>query len=347
MQPTTHSNLFTADTPVLGTSAPSGPSRWATLTSQDLLSLRVLDPNWLIEERLPSVGTSLLVGHPDAKPSGIGRQIALATARGEPWLDFSTRGERVLYVHPAAELERLKSDFAESGLRPDDNIHFLGARPRGALMARICEHAEGLRPGLIVLEGFVALVRSDRPTEVWPCLPALAELRRLAVHTRSHIMMVQETPADLGRALNPLLEQDEHIDTVLVLHRLHSRRLLTSIQRYGEDIAIELPGDGTSGPSVPELPDPAVHSELADQIVAYLKLRAAMVSEEEVCNQLDEGDPREIVNTLRALHGAGHLVRTGKGTLRSPFRYTGFEVVSSPNSWLRRVRTWASPIPRR
>ncbi len=347
MEPTTNFDLSGYDTLILGTGALVEPPGWAPLTSRDLLSPDLRDPSWLIEGRLPSVGTSLLVGHPGAKPSAIGHQIALCTARGDAWLEFATRRERVLYVYPGSELAHLKSSFAESGLRPTDNIHFLGSRRRGALMARICEHAEGLRPGLIVLDGLVSLVRSDRPSEVWPCLAALAELSQLAAHTRSHILMVQETPADLGRALNPLLEQDEpHIDTILVLHRFRSGRRLSSIQRQGEDVAIEMPAEESPEPPAPKIPEPEVRTELADQIAAYLKLRAAMVSEEEVCNQLDERDPCEIGRTLRALHVAGHLIRTGKGTLRSPFRYTGFEMVSSPNSWPRRVRTWA-PIPRR
>ena len=56
------------------------------------------------------------------------------------------------------------------------------------------------------------------------------------------------------------------------------------------------------------------------------------------------GDYLDSVGALRARHAAGHLIRIGKGTLRTPFRYTGFDVASSPNSWLRRVRTWATPI---
>ena len=208
MQPTPNFDLFGDDTLTFGVSPLVETSTWTPLTSRDLLSPELRDPNWLIEERLPSVGTSLLVGHPGAHPSSVARELALATARGESWLDFKTRAERVLYVYPGDELARLKTGFAESGLCPSDNIRFLGARSRGALMARICEQAEGLRPGLIVLDGLVSLVRNDRPGEVWPCLPALEELQQLAIHTRSHILMVQETPADLGRALNPLLERD-------------------------------------------------------------------------------------------------------------------------------------------
>ena len=350
MQPTPNFDPFADDTLTFGVEPLVETSTWTPLTSRGLLSPELRDPNWLIEERLPSVGSSLLVGHPGARPSTVARQIALATARGEAWLDFKTRAERVLYVYPGDELDRLKTGFAESGLRPSDNVRFLGARSRGALMARICEQAEGLRPGLIVLDGLVSLVRKDRPGEVWPCLPAVEELQQLANHTRSHILMVQETPADLGRALNPLLERAEPlVDSILVLHRLHSGRLLTSIQRHGEDIAIELPSEReepllTALPAPEAKADPAVGSELADQIVDYLKLRAAMVSEEEVCNQLDDRDANAIVCSLRALHAAGHLIRIGKGTLRTPFRYTGFDVVSSPNSWLRRVRTWATPI---
>jgi Mrp family chromosome partitioning ATPase len=46
--------------------------------------------NWLVDGLLPTGGLSVLVGKPKAGKSTLARALAVAVARGEPWLGRAT-----------------------------------------------------------------------------------------------------------------------------------------------------------------------------------------------------------------------------------------------------------------
>ena len=57
------------------------------------------DPSdWLVEERLPPRGTSMLIGAPQTGKTELARDLAISVSRGVPWLGCSTERGSVLYV---------------------------------------------------------------------------------------------------------------------------------------------------------------------------------------------------------------------------------------------------------
>jgi hypothetical protein len=296
---------------------------------------------WLVDGRLPRVGTSLLIGHRRSGKSTLARDLALSIARGAPWLGFDTRRGRALYVHASKDLRQVCAAFVAGGLRSDDEVHMLAAQPVGDLLSQVRERAQSLRPSLIVLDGVKPLLRPHEPESAWPGAGALAQLAWIAMYTRSHVLLVHELSGSSDQDMKPLLRGDDGVDTVLVLHRAGAHRFVGSIQRHGHDLLepVQVPHAPSFGSARRTLRDPQV----AERLLSYLRFRSSLVSDHEICGDLSDEDPTTLRRVLEGLRQSGRLIRTGSGGEGDPYRYTGFDrvVSSSDNGWLRRVRPWA------
>lgn len=214
---------------------------------------------WLVEGRLPCGGTSMLVGEPGAGKSALARDLALAVARGRPWLDFRTRQGPVLYVHLEGDRLNLRAAFAKLGLAPQDALHFVHSLQMSELRERIRERAKSLEPVLIVIDGLLRLLHAEELNDAGAQSSALDRILDLSHETRSHVLLVHDLAGPLAHEMGQLLGSTRNtLDTIFMLSRVRDERLLRSIQQQGRAVLtpIRVPNHEPPPPSVPRRASP-------------------------------------------------------------------------------------------
>jgi hypothetical protein len=300
---------------------------------QDLLSEPDEVTRWLVEERLPAGGISLLAGKPKSGKSTLARCLAFAVARGEPLLGFRTYQGKVFYLALEEKRAEVRSHFKALGATPEDPLFwFIAPSPQDGL-AQLREAVERERPALIIIDPLLKLVRVKDANDYAVVLKALEPLLSLARDTGAHVLAVHHLGKGDRQGGDSILGSTAifgTVDTALLLKRTEHYRALSSIQRYGEDLDdITLVLDPhsrmvTAGPSRQEM----VESQAQTEILEMLKGKSAPAEEAEI-HEAVEGRRGVKVRALRKLVETGKVIRSGEGKRGNPFRYTLPTVSSS------------------
>jgi hypothetical protein len=147
----------------------------------DLLAEPHEEVGWTVEDLLPSGGISLLGAKPKVGKSTTARCLALAVARGEPFLGRKTAQGPVVYLALEEKRAEVAKHFRRQGANGDDPIQVhVGMAPDealDALTAAVREHA----PALVVVDPPLKLVHvrnANDYAEVTRALKPLIELAR-------------------------------------------------------------------------------------------------------------------------------------------------------------------------
>jgi len=296
-------------------------------------------PPWLVEDRLPAGGLSLLAGKPKAGKSTLARCLALKVARGEPWLGFATLRGPVFYLALEEKREEVREHFRALGATSADPIYVLSTAAPADALARLRVEILRRRPVLIIVDPLFKFIRVPAKSgDDYATMTALLEpLLRLARETGAHVLAVHHLgkgARDDGDAILGSTAIFAAVDTALLLKRSERYRTLSSIQRYGgdlEEITLGLDSetrDVTAGPPRQE----AEEAEAARLILAALEGASEPLTEPELLAEV-EARTRATRGALRALVKSGKVTRTGRGTKGDPFRYA---ITGNENAWRER-----------
>ena len=309
------------------TKEPTADDGGLTLTSlRDLLREPEEAVPWLVEGRLPAGGLSLLAGKPKAGKSTVARCLALAVARGEPWLGFKATLGPVIYLALEEKRAEVRRHFAAMGARdPDPVFVMVGSSPADGL-ARLRVEAERRRPVLIIVDPILRMVRVKDANDYATMTAALEPLLALARETGAHVLLVHHAGkgerADVDAALGSTAIAGAP-DTILVLKRSERYRTLSTVQRYGEDLeemTLTLDPDTRAvGPGVSR--QEAEKGEAERAILDYLARQSQPVDEPAIMEAVEGGKTKVKRAALRALVDRGSVARTGAGKNGDPHRY--------------------------
>jgi predicted ATP-dependent serine protease len=251
----------------------------------DLLAEPEEKVSWVIEGRLPTGGLSLLAGKPKAGKSTLARCLALAVARGEPWLGFPSQQGLVLYLALEEKRTEVRLHFSAMGATADDPVEvFIAPSPQDGL-AQLRQVAEERRPVLIIVDPLIKLVRVRDGNDYPEVTRALEPLLTLARQTGAHVLAVHHLGKGERAGGDAILGSTAFfaaVDTALLLKRGDRYRTLASIQRYGEDLeetVLTLDPKTrwvTAGPSRQEADEAA----MGKAILEFLRDQPAPVKEE-------------------------------------------------------------------
>ena len=131
-----------------------------SLTSlRDLLSEPEEKVSWLFADKLPAGGISVLSAKPKIGKSTLARCLALAVARGEPFLGCETTQGAVIYLALEEKRSEVRRHFADLGATGEEPIHIhCAAAPKDA-MPELCKLARELKPALIIIDPLFKFVR--------------------------------------------------------------------------------------------------------------------------------------------------------------------------------------------
>jgi hypothetical protein len=156
----------------------------------DLLAEPDEQTDWLVENRLPAGGLSLLGGKPKAGKSTLARDLALRIARGDAWLGFPTHQGSVFYLALEEKRTEVKKHFATMGATPADPISvFVAPSPADGLQQlRLATDRE--RPAFIIIDPLFRFVRVKDANDYATMSASLEPLLILARETGAHVMVV-------------------------------------------------------------------------------------------------------------------------------------------------------------
>jgi hypothetical protein len=199
-----------------------------------------LGVEYAVEGLLPLGGTAVLAGRPKGGKSTLALSLALAVARGEPFLGRGTRKGPVLYLALEGAPRGWTALLRKLGVTEGDDLLICIGRAPEAAIAWLSEEIEKHRPVLVILDTMQRLLRVKDGNDYATgsnATDAVIELARLA--NASLVMLHHSGKTQRAEIVDEVMGSTAWaaaVDTVLVLRRSERCRTLASEQRFGENL---------------------------------------------------------------------------------------------------------------
>lgn len=307
--------------------APGSADDFHFVSLSDLLRRPPVEHRWLVKNRLPIGGLSVFAGKPKAGKSTTARALALAVARGEPWLGHEVTQGPVLYIAPEEKADEVRLHFAAMGAHEDENLplYLHTSRTPTDALTKLRRAVERVKPVLIMVDTLARVMHVKDLNDYAQVTAALAPFMDLARETGAHLMVLHHLGKGDRVGADAVLGSTAirgAVDTTLMLKRTEDRRVLSTEQRYGPDLpetVLTMDPDTrmvTAGPLRRE----ADEADAKTAILAFLADQTAPASEQTILDGT-EGDTGIRRRALRALVAAGKVERTGAGKKGDAYHY--------------------------
>jgi len=282
--------------------------------------------SYIVQDRLPAGGFSILAGKPKAGKSTLARCLALAVARGEPFLGWVTAQGPVIYLALEEKRSEVRAHFRAMGAGGDEPIFTHAAQaPQDGVLA-LEEIVNEHKPALIIVDPLLKLARVRSEKEYAEVSAALEPLLNLARESGAHLLAVYHSPkADRADLIDSILGTTAFgaaVDTLLVLKRTKEYRTLATVQRYGSDLpetVLEFDSERRTTSLGAEKGE-AEQERIGEAILEYLSGAGEAKPEAEIDKEV-EGKTTHKRAALRELVKAAKVGRSGKGKSGDPYRY--------------------------
>ncbi len=304
----------------------SNPDGFACMSMGELLTMNHEGVTWVVDDMLSTGGCSLLVAKPKAGKSTLARCLALAIARGDPWLGRTVQQGAVLYVALEEQAGAVAEHFRTMGAGEDDPIisHVGPAplNPTDSLVALVEER----RPALVIVDPVFRLLSVEDGNNYAEMMKALAPVIDLARATGCHVMAVhhaRKSRADPGDEALGSTALFGSFDCLLSLKRNDDdSRTLTTRQRAGQDMpetVLEL--DSQSGRITASMTKAeAAIASTRTAIVEHLRSADGAQTADDIADAIGQRK-QSISACLRSMTESRDIVRNGEGRRGSPYRY--------------------------
>ncbi|OWY71576.1 hypothetical protein B7486_07765 [cyanobacterium TDX16] len=302
-------------------------------TLDDLLLEPDEDIPFVVQDLLPTGGSSILAGEPKAGKSTLARTLILSVATGHDFCGRTVVKGPVIYLaleDKRAEVQRqLKSMRGAWNGDCEPILIHVGPAPTDPsegielLEAAIREH----KPVLVVIDVLHRFTRIGQTNDYGEVSTAMEKVNDLSRRTNCHIMALHHVGKSREKSgIDRILGSTAFagaVDSALFYTRSSkARQLEASHLRYGTELpktCMKL--DRESGLVLPDgLVAERKDEGLKDQILGVLGKQATM-TQDEVRTALG-GDTAETSRVLRRLVAADDVVRSGKGVKGDPHKYS-------------------------
>jgi hypothetical protein len=316
-----------------GAPAGSGGAAWAPPSRLlefrplgEMLAEPEVETEWLVEELLPRSGISALVAKPKVGKSTFSRALALAVARGEPFLGHEARQDLVFYLALEDKPSQVTRHFRAMGASGEEPVRiFAGIAPQDAV-AQLVGAARLERPDLIIVDTLQRLARVRDLNDYSGVTLAIEPLLQIARETGAHLLFThhgkKNSNGEVGDSILGSTAIFGSVDTALFLRRTESHRLLSTRQRYGADLeesVVEL-DPTTRRPRLAGSKLEVDEAAAAQAIVNYLGNAPERVAEAGI-EEAVEVKTAVLRRALRGLVERGRVLRQGRGRKGDPFLY--------------------------
>lgn len=321
------------------------------------------DPvRWIVEGLLPAGGMSIFASKPKAGKSTTARALALAVARGVPFLGRPTESGPVLYLGLEDPRRITRGHFQTLGATKDDDLFVhTGKRPTEALLwlkTMLEEHD----PVLVIVDTQQRMTGISDLNDYAKVTAALEPIMDLVRDRRAHLMLLHHCGKGDRVGFDAVLGSigfQGTVDVILLLQRKPDHtRTLASLQRMGDDLPESILV--LDARCEPQLGPPKAEYELAqlgDKILAFLDTQTDPAPRVQVLEAI-EAQATSKVRALQHLVADGKVTKTGTGRKGDPFlfcrsRYTpgtaerNVEIGTLPSNGAAYAVPEKPPIPNR
>ena len=291
----------------------------------DLLATPDPEVQWLVESRLPAVGSSVLGGGKAVGKSVLARTLAAAVADGRPWLGWDTAPGTVLYIAHEDGLLTVKRHFQALAVNHADRLHVVLERePTGReRYRRLCKRGSDQAVALDRRHD-VQVRRHPDANEYAPTVAALSPYVDLARAKGFHILFTHHSRKSGGTHGTELLGSvgiTAAADTVLSLSVENDRRIVYGFGRDGVEIektVVRLDDDGRA--QAFETKRAADTREVGRDILEFVEAESAPVTRAQIREGVG-GRTASVSAALRDLVTDNGLGKEGTGKAGDPVRY--------------------------
>jgi hypothetical protein len=309
-----------------GNTCSSGSNGFARTSLEDLLAEPEEETEWLVEDRLPMGGVSLLVAKPKVGKSTLARSLAVAVAQGTPFLGWETVQGGVFYLALEEKRSEVSKHFIAMGATGKEPIWISDERAPEDAAARLQATIESESLVLIIIDTFQRFSQVKDLNDYAEVTLALDPILQIARAKRVHVLLLHHgkkaggaSPGDETLGSTAIFGT---VDTLLRLQRRGERRFLSTQQRYGpslEETILELDPQ-TRTPALRSSVRASARTEIAGRIEEVLRASTGPLTEKELRSRM-QGNHKLKGTVLRDLVKEGRVMRTGKGGKSDPYRY--------------------------
>ena len=214
------------------------------MSMKELLHLPPDPTRWLWDQTLPAAGASVLVSKPKIGKSTFAANLALAIARGLPFLGRNTQQSPVAYLSLDASLPEMIEAFRPFGPRETDPIFIhAGAAPKEAV-ADIMQWVKANKARFIIVDIMQRLFRFQNVNDYSEVSNGLEPLTEAAREQNCHVMFLHHAKKDVGddldsaigsTAIRRLAYSYLHLKTACRFGAAHSSKRPARRQEYPRD----------------------------------------------------------------------------------------------------------------
>jgi hypothetical protein len=273
------------------------------------------------------VGTvSIVVAKPKIGKSTLARNLALAVARGEPFLGFKVIKGEVIYFAFEERAQVLQADWRAMGASENGNEElYVHAAPNPVEgLVRLTELVKERKPALVVIDSLFRFTKIKDEKAYAETYNALGPLIDLARETDTHVMLTHHSsklpktdPIDSPLGSTALAAV---VATLISIARSGKYRTICTVQRIGEAMpeAVLLFDKATRCLTLGGNMDAVEQHDAEQRILEFLDGREPQTQAQ--IKEGVEGATKVVWAALTALVKDGRVLRTGEG-VRGKFFY--------------------------
>jgi hypothetical protein len=277
---------------------------------------------WVVQDLLPTEGISIVVAKPKVGKSTEARNLAIAVARGNSYLDRPTTQGPVLYLALEEKKAEVRRHFQQMGVKDESIYIHVGPAPEDPI-PQLEKLIEDHKPILVVIDPLFLLLRVKDLSNYTEVNNILEPLRYLAREGGCHILTTHHrTKMDQsgGDGILGSTAIFGAVDTAIMMSCRDGRRSMKSTQRYGVDLEeTVIFFNSETGRTEPAGKISVIQQEEVERNIMLI-LHEEEMREVDIKDQVG-GDQTKTAAALRALVDAGKVIRSGGGKRNDPFLY--------------------------
>lgn len=281
---------------------------------------------WILENMLPSAGTSLIAGKPKAGKSTLARAMAFAIANGTPILGRNGHcPSRVLYFAHEDKRDDVREHFRKMGATNQEIYLHIGPAPLkiDEAMKSLAEQVSLFAPSIVFIDTLIRFSHLSDINDYGKVAVAMEPISTLARDAKTHISMVHHAGKGDREGADTIIGSTQFfasVDTAIILKRTGENRVVSSMQRSGVDMppTIVVLDDETGHIGTQGDPDDMSDAQCESEILRLTENEPMTIDQ---IKELVGGDRRRTSACMQRLLRCRVLDRTGKGGKGDPYRY--------------------------
>jgi hypothetical protein len=279
----------------------------------------------LVAGLIPAGGLAMFVAKPKVGKTTLAYTLALAVARGEPFLERQTLKGCVLFVALEEKKQKLRDTFKRMGVASDDALYFHASRAPEDAISWLARAAKRYKPKLIIVDTLQRFVRLPDLNDYASVTNATEPVIEISRSTGAAVVFTHHANKHGTEGGDEVLGSTglfAFVDTLVTLRRSGVRRTVWTRQRYGEDLEESvLTMDASTGLiATSGTREEADQADAETKIITYLADQTEPVDEATIRDAVEARKSVQIA-ALRALVNAGRVERSGGGKKNDPYRY--------------------------